>query len=196
MVTRAGVSSAEFCTGIYSSRGSRHNCEHINRSPLIWLDFSGQLTPLRRECRSASAEPVCSGAPPSTHCTRDRGCSVHPAFPAPSFRGEPRSKLGQVVLRDREALFRRTMRSQTLIRRSAPRWRLSAALRNLPSRAGIAEEIGPISPCSNGRNGRLSPFIIAPNGPLALRGNGSAYTAGWEPWRRQASGWATVRRGR
>jgi len=29
---------------------------------------------------------------------------------------------------------------------------------------GQAEEIGPISPCSNGRNGRLSPFIIAQNG--------------------------------
>jgi hypothetical protein len=32
----------------------------------------------------ASAEPVCSCAFPSAFCTRDRGCSAHPAFPAPS----------------------------------------------------------------------------------------------------------------
>jgi hypothetical protein len=37
----------------------------------------------------ASAEPVCSCAHPLSHCARDRGCSVHPAFPAPSFEGEP-----------------------------------------------------------------------------------------------------------
>jgi hypothetical protein len=41
--------------------------------------------PLRRECRIASAEPVCSCAFLPTICARDRGCSVHPAFPAPSF---------------------------------------------------------------------------------------------------------------
>jgi hypothetical protein len=36
----------------------------------------------------ASAEPVCSCAHSTLHCARDRGCSVHPAFPAPSrFRG-------------------------------------------------------------------------------------------------------------
>ncbi len=36
----------------------------------------------------ASAEPVCSCAHQLLHCARDRGCSVHPAFPAPShFRG-------------------------------------------------------------------------------------------------------------
>jgi hypothetical protein len=41
--------------------------------------------PLRRECRIASAEPVCSCACFFVHvCTRDRGCSVHPVFPAPS----------------------------------------------------------------------------------------------------------------
>jgi hypothetical protein len=34
----------------------------------------------------ASAEPVCSCVHPLSHCARDRGCSVHPAFPAP-FRG-------------------------------------------------------------------------------------------------------------
>jgi hypothetical protein len=38
----------------------------------------------------ASAEPVCSCAHSTLHCARDRGCSVHPAFPAPSlFEGDP-----------------------------------------------------------------------------------------------------------
>src|ERR1700694_4013521 len=36
----------------------------------------------------ASAEPLCSCAHPLLHCVRDRGCSAHPAFLAPShFRG-------------------------------------------------------------------------------------------------------------
>jgi len=47
---------------------------------------SKPLKPLRREGRTASAEPVCSCAPFLQFCTRDRGCSAHPAFPAPSFR--------------------------------------------------------------------------------------------------------------
>jgi len=42
------------------------------------------LKPLRREGRIASAEPVCSCAFFAHFCTRDRGCSAHPAFPAPS----------------------------------------------------------------------------------------------------------------
>ena len=40
--------------------------------------------PLRREGRMFSAEPVCSCAFCTTHGTRDRGCSAHPVFPAPS----------------------------------------------------------------------------------------------------------------
>ena len=40
--------------------------------------------PSRREGRIASAEPVCSCAFFCAFCTRDRGCSAHPAFPAPS----------------------------------------------------------------------------------------------------------------
>ena len=40
--------------------------------------------PPRREGRIASAEPVCSCAFFCAFCTRDRGCSAHPAFPAPS----------------------------------------------------------------------------------------------------------------
>ena len=44
------------------------------------------LKPLRRESRIASAGPVCSCACFFAQvCTRDRGCSAHPAFPAPSF---------------------------------------------------------------------------------------------------------------
>jgi hypothetical protein len=45
------------------------------------------VKPLRREGRTASAEPVCSCASLSTPCTRDRGCSAHPVFPAPSLEG-------------------------------------------------------------------------------------------------------------
>ena len=54
--------------------------------------------------------------------------------------------------------------SSTLIRRSAPRWRLSTEISKPSLRRAIAERTGPISPGSNGRNGRLSPFIIAQNG--------------------------------
>jgi hypothetical protein len=43
------------------------------------------LKPLRREGRSVSAEPVCSCAFSLLRiCTRDRGCSAHPVFSAPS----------------------------------------------------------------------------------------------------------------
>src|SRR5882762_1870299 len=39
-------------------------------------------------------------------CTRDRGCSAHPAFPAPSFlsRVAIDAKLGRIAPRDREAV--------------------------------------------------------------------------------------------
>ena len=41
--------------------------------------------PLRREGRVFSAGPVCSCAFSFVQfCTRDRGCSAHPVFPAPS----------------------------------------------------------------------------------------------------------------
>jgi hypothetical protein len=74
-----------FFTTIYGSKGSGHKGGHTSSIALIYLCFRRPYSPLRRECRSASAEPVCSCAPPSTHCTRDRGCSAHPAFPAPSL---------------------------------------------------------------------------------------------------------------
>ncbi len=42
---------------------------------------------------------------PPHFCTRDRGCSAHPAFPAPSlFEGERNANLGQDMPRDRECV--------------------------------------------------------------------------------------------
>ena len=54
--------------------------------------------PSRRESRDASAGPVCSCAFFCALCTRDRGCSVHPAFPAPfaSDEGGSYAKLGRI----------------------------------------------------------------------------------------------------
>ena len=64
------------------------------------------LKPLRREGRTASAEPVCSCAFCFAYCTRDRGCSAHPVFPAPSdFRAKFPAQLGRTAPRDREAAF-------------------------------------------------------------------------------------------
>src|SRR3954470_17674102 len=62
--------------------------------------------PLRRECRSVPTVPVCSCAHLTTSCTRDRGCSVHPAFPAPSVfeGGEFRASLGRSASRERETI--------------------------------------------------------------------------------------------
>jgi hypothetical protein len=43
---------------------------------------------IARGMPDASAEPVCSCVQPTSFCARDRGCSAHPAFPAPSvWRG-------------------------------------------------------------------------------------------------------------
>ena len=41
-----------------------------------------------------------------TYCTRDRGCSAHPVFPAPSdFRGRnDHARLGRIVPRERETM--------------------------------------------------------------------------------------------
>ena len=64
------------------------------------------VKPSRRESRSASAEPVCSCAHLLYLCTRDRGCSVHPAFPAPSVQmeGKRNAKLGQIMSRERGSM--------------------------------------------------------------------------------------------
>ena len=75
----AGVKFA----GSKTSRGCRWQ-----ESPVTGGEREISRKPLRREGRIASAEPVCSCALFCAVCTRDRGCSVHPAFPAPSsFRG-------------------------------------------------------------------------------------------------------------
>jgi hypothetical protein len=60
------------------------------------------LKPLRREGRTASAEPVCSCASLSKFCTRDRGCSAHPVFPAPSifFGRMTDAELGRIMSRE------------------------------------------------------------------------------------------------
>ncbi len=59
----------------------------------------------RRGERGISRQPIAQGMPecsgctcmlvcalPCAHCTRDRGCSKHPAFPAPSQEGQGSSK--------------------------------------------------------------------------------------------------------
>src|SRR5437773_11715006 len=38
------------------------------------------------------------------HCTRDRGCSKHPAFPAPSQEGQVHANLGRRASRERETV--------------------------------------------------------------------------------------------
>jgi hypothetical protein len=50
--------------------------------------------PLRRESRSASADLYARVRFSTCFCTRDRGCSAHPVFPAPSscFEGGHRRK--------------------------------------------------------------------------------------------------------
>src|ERR1700730_12145467 len=61
-----------------------------------------------REGRIASAEPVCSCAfSIRISCTRDRGCSAHPAFPAPSTsrRVKDDANLGRIAPRDCGCVF-------------------------------------------------------------------------------------------
>ena len=51
------------------------------------------------------------------HCTRDRGCSAHPVFPAPSFGRELRSCLGRIrAARSRNCIHRHCERSDGGIR--------------------------------------------------------------------------------
>src|ERR1700709_933682 len=42
---------------------------------------------------------------PYPFCTRDRGCSAHPAFPASSFEGQRNANLGCIAPRDGELVF-------------------------------------------------------------------------------------------
>ena len=76
-------------------------------------DHEATVKPPRRESRIASAGPVCSCALLPLHCTRDRGCSAHPAFPAPLI-GEgvtSMANLGRMAPRDREVVSRHVMAS-------------------------------------------------------------------------------------
>ena len=66
----------------------------VAKQPVTGESTKETVKPLRREGRTASAEPVCSCAfSLCAACTRDRGCSVHPAFPAPSLEGRVRPLL-------------------------------------------------------------------------------------------------------
>src|SRR5437588_11360935 len=61
------------------------------------------------EARVFTAEPVCSWAAYLfTTRLRDRGCSAHPAFPAPSSleEGQRNANLGRIARRDREVVSR------------------------------------------------------------------------------------------
>ena len=58
------------------------------------------------ECSGCTCMLVC--ALPRAHCTRDRGCSKHPAFPAPSvLREKVHANLGSFKPREREVIFSR-----------------------------------------------------------------------------------------
>src|SRR5437588_9305603 len=75
-------------------RASAHRGEHVISRKAIAQGMSDCL-----RC------PVCSCAQLSTICTRDRGCSAHPAFPAPSdFRRSRKllANLGRNVPRECE----------------------------------------------------------------------------------------------
>ena len=78
--------------------------------------------PSRGEGRSVSAEPVCSCAfSLMQFCARDRGCSAHPAFPAPSFFGgtEFMQNSGAIAPRDCEAHFQSSSPALCAITREA-----------------------------------------------------------------------------
>jgi hypothetical protein len=64
-------------------------------------------------------------------CTRDRGCSAHPAFPAPSSREGQRSNLGQTMPRECEtASLSTSLRGALATKQSIPPFaRLDGLLR-------------------------------------------------------------------
>lgn len=73
-------------TGEFATRGiSRKTTTQGFRMPPLGLYARARIHPL--------------------HCARDRRCSAHPAFPAPSrFRGRTLTRLGRLVPRDREVM--------------------------------------------------------------------------------------------
>ena len=72
------------------------------KKPVTGESSKEAVKPSRRESRIASAEPVCSCAFSCAVCTRDRGCSAHPAFPAPSSQREGKvdASLGRIAPRE------------------------------------------------------------------------------------------------
>jgi hypothetical protein len=91
-------------TLVSSSREENFSLMTVARKPGHRGELGISRKPPRREGRIASAEPVCSCAFLFVHfCTRDRGCSAHPVFPAPScYRGrQTDAKLGRIAPRDR-----------------------------------------------------------------------------------------------
>ncbi len=91
---------------------------------------SKPLKPLRRESRTASAEPVCSCALCHAHLgTRDRGCSAHPAFPALFFFGGRCSCKPRAHARERRSYVQlSSLRTQGPIRRVLSLWQWSGRL--------------------------------------------------------------------
>src|SRR5665213_199859 len=108
------------------------------------------LKPLRREGRTASAEPVCSCAL-FAMCigTRDRGCSAHPVFPAPS------DYLGQGYCKTR---------AQRVARR---RTRISSSLRGAERRSNPALSCGSWIASRSLSSGGHSPDPLARNDDLS-----------------------------
>ena len=69
-------------TGGWSERPFAHSGKFCGHKSTKYA-----VKPLRRGCRCVHRSPVCSCAPFFAHFgTRDRGCSAHPAFPAPLFQ--------------------------------------------------------------------------------------------------------------
>ena len=62
-----------------------HSQATVARKPITGESALYVAKPLRRECRIASAALYARVRTLHYHCTRDRGCSAHPAFPAPSL---------------------------------------------------------------------------------------------------------------
>jgi len=68
-----------------SSQEAKFSRAMVARKPGHQGERGVSRKPPRREGRIASAEPVCSCAFFVCLGTRDRGCSAHPVFPAPSW---------------------------------------------------------------------------------------------------------------
>ena len=77
------------------------------RKPFTGKSTKQAVKPLRREGRNAPPVPVCSCAFfVCANRTRDRGCSKHPVFPAPSkfWRANEDANLGRSAPREHEGM--------------------------------------------------------------------------------------------